>query len=403
MDERRASPLNPLFDRTNEAFGDCRPYRRGRVGLSNPGGLSDGMPATEEFPHPFPRPLREEALPLVSPFELRDLLAGPSPPRLLDVRPAGERAVARLPGELWVPLPELPRRLADLPPRDPLIVYDQFGNGARQAVALLRRSGVTRAAALEGGIDEYARQVDPTVPRYPAGLRDGRLLLAQLPRPESGCLAYFVGDPEAREAVILDPGTDVDPYLRLLADGHWRLSAIVETHTHADHLAGHARLHERTGAPILVSRRSPAEYPHRSLAEGESVDFGAEHLAVLETPGHTQDHLSLVVRDKVFTGDTLLLGSCGRTDLGDGSPERLWESLTTKLLKLPDETEVFPAHFGPRHALPARYASSVGFERATNEALTQPDVQAFVRYMTEGWPPKPPEFDRIVRANLAKF
>ena len=221
-----------------------------------------------------------------------------------------------------------------------------------------------------------------------------------MPRPETGCLAYFVGDPSARVAVIIDPGQDVAPYRALLADGGWTLAAIVETHTHADHLAGHAALHTATEAPIFVSHRSPAQYPHRRLSEGEAVPFGSQELVVLETPGHTVDHLTLRLRDEIFTGDTLLLGSCGRTDLGGGSPDLLWESLQDKILHLPNETEVYPAHYGPKHALPDRFVSTLGFERVTNEALTQGSQEAFVRYMTEGWPPKPKDFDRIVRANL---
>ena len=361
------------------------------------------MEGRSALPHPYPRPVRSDAVPLVSPLELRDRLASETPPPLLDVRPPAERSVARLPGDRWIPLSELPQRVGELVGERDLVVYDQFGNGARRAVELLRRTGHTDAAALEGGIDEFSRVVDPTIPRYPARLADGRLLLSQLPRAETGCLAYFVGDPSAKVALLIDPGHDVDPYVRLLREGEWRLAAVVETHTHADHLAGHAALHDQTGAPILVSRRSPAQYPHRSLAEGDTVEFGAEHLRVLETPGHTRDHLSLVLRDKVFTGDTLLLGSCGRTDLGDGSPDLLWESLEGKLLRLPAETEVLPAHFGPHHALIDRYSSTIGFERATNEALLQPNRPAFLRYMTEGWPPKPADFDQIVARNLAAF
>lgn len=360
------------------------------------------MTPPDALPHPYPRPVPEGRVPLLSPYDLRDRLNAPEPPRLLDVRGPRERAAARLPGDAWVPLSELPDRIGELRPRGPLVVYDQFGSDARRAVDLLRRAGID-AAALEGGIDEYARLIDPTIPRYPAGLRDGDLLLVQLPRAETGCLAYLLADPTEKEGVLVDPGLDPAPYLAALQERGLHLAAIVETHTHADHLAGHAPLHERTGAPILVSHRSPAEYPHRRLVDGEAVGFGREELLVLETPGHTRDHLSLRVRDKVFTGDTLLLGSCGRTDLGDGDPALLWESLTTRLLTLPAETEVLPAHFGPRHALPDRYSSSIGFERATNEALAQPSRSAFLTYMTEGWPPKPAEFDRIVRANLAAF
>lgn len=358
--------------------------------------------ASGELPHPYPRPLRAGAATLVSVFELKAARDGAAPPTVLDVRPSAERRVARLPADRWIPLAELPRRVGEVPRERPVIAYDQFGAQARRAARFLADAGYD-AAALEGGLDEYARLVDPTIARYPVGLGDGHLELRQLPRIATGCLAYFVADPAAHEAVLIDPGHDVDPYLALLKAEDWHLAAIVETHTHADHLAGHAALHERTGAPILVSRLSPAQYPHRRLAEGDQVEFGAGTISVLETPGHTRDHLSLRIGDKVLTGDTLLLGSCGRTDLGDGSPERLWESLQHKLLRLPEETEVLPAHFGAHHALPERYASSIGFERATNEALAQGDLPAFLRYMTEGWPPKPAEFDRIVAANLANF
>lgn len=358
--------------------------------------------ASGGVPHPYPRPMREGAATLVSVFDLRSAREGASPPTVLDIRPAAERQVARLPADVWIPQAELPRRLGELPRGRPVVAYDQFGSQARRAARFLEDAGF-EAAALEGGLDEYARLIDPTIARYPVGLGDGHLELRQLPRFDTGCLAYFVADPAAHAAVLIDPGHDVAPYLALLKAEAWRLVAIVETHTHADHLAGHAALHQRTDAPILVSRRSPAQYPHRRLAEGDAVEFGAGTISVLETPGHTADHLSLRVADKVLTGDTLLVGSCGRTDLGDGSPERLWESLHAQLLRLPEETEVLPAHFGAHHALPERYASSIGFERATNEALAQPDLPAFRRYMTEGWPPKPVDFDRIVAENLARF
>jgi sulfur dioxygenase len=121
---------------------------------------------------------------------------------------------------------------------------------------------------------------------------------------------------------------------------------------------------------------------------------------VLDTPGHTRDHVTLRVGQTIFTGDTLLIGSCGRTDLGDGDPDLLYDSLTEKILRLPDETEVLPAHYGHRHALPDRYVSTLGFEKATNEALRLPTREAFRAYMTEGWPPKPTDFDRIVGENL---
>jgi len=284
-----------------------------------------------------------------------------------------------------------------------VVVYDRYGEGARRAAAFLRAHGVPNVAALEGGLDEYARWIDPAIGRLGPSDRLEEIVVVQLPRPETGCLAYLLGDPSERRAILVDPGIDPSPYRARLKDGGWTLSAIVETHTHADHLAGHGPLHAATGAPIYVSHRSPASYPHERLSEGSTVEAGALALVARETPGHTQDHLTLRLGHRVFTGDTLLIGTCGRTDLGGGSPDLLWESFRNVYDRLPSETEIYPAHFGPKHALPARYVSSLGFERATNEALRIASREDFVRYMTEGWPPKPDGFERIVAANLAAF
>jgi glyoxylase-like metal-dependent hydrolase (beta-lactamase superfamily II)/rhodanese-related sulfurtransferase len=353
------------------------------------------------LPHPFFRPPREGAVPLIAPRELAALLVSDRPPVLLDVRPARERRLVHLPGDRAVPLEELEAALPTLPRDRPLVAYDHLGFRARSAVGFLESRGFPLAAALEGGLDEYARVVDDSLPRYPVDDPESGLLMIQLPRPETGCLAYLVADANAGVAVVIDPGHDVAPYRALLQEHGWSLAAIVESHTHADHLAGHAALHAATGAPIWVSHRSPAAYPHRTLTEGEAVRFGTEEITVLETPGHTRDHLTLRVRDRIFTGDTLLLGSVGRTDLGDGSPDLLYQSLTEKLLRLPESTEVYPAHFGAHHALPDRYVSTLGFERASNEALRLGSLAAFRTYMTEGWPQKPADFDRIVAANLS--
>jgi hydroxyacylglutathione hydrolase len=283
------------------------------------------------------------------------------------------------------------------------VLYGHRGRNSGRARELLASQGYREVAVLDGGIDEYARVVDPTIPRY----RDppGRsLVLQQFPNRASGCLSYLLRDRARKEALIIDPPQEVGPLLHHLTDSSLQLRGIVETHTHADHLSGHAALHDRTGAPVWVSHRSPAQFPHRDLTEGEAVDFGDAELVVLETPGHTRDHLSLRAAGIVFTGDTLLPGSCGRSDLGDGDPDRLWESLTEKLLRLPDDTEVLPAHYGALQGLPPpeRYSTTIGVERRTNEALTQPDRAAFLTYMREGWPPKPEGFDRIVGANLGR-
>ncbi|HTP54846.1 MAG TPA: MBL fold metallo-hydrolase [Thermoplasmata archaeon] len=337
----------------------------------------------------------------MSPTRLSAWRHGEDPPLLLDVRPLGERSIARLEDDRSIPFDELPARARELPAGRPIVVYCHFGGTASRAADLLRAMGYPSVSVLEGGIDEYSRWVDPTVPRY-ADPPTAGVVIHQFAASETGCLAHLLWDPVGREAAIVDPGRDVEPYLSAVAEHGLTVRAIVETHTHADHLSGHARLHDRLSADIWLCHRSPASYPHRALTEGESIRLGSLELLALETPGHTRDHLSIRAGNAVLVGDTLLPGSCGRTDLGDGDPVLLWESLTTKLLALPDDTEVLPAHYGSRHGLPPpeRFSTYLGFERRTNEALLQPDRASFLRYMTEGWPAKPHEFDRIVGENL---
>ena len=339
----------------------------------------------------------------VSPVRLQRWLSSDRPPYVLDVRDRAERAIASLPGDHWIVAEEVPERIERIPRQGSVVVYDHCDGTAERIAELLVLRGHPEVGVLVGGIDAYSREVDPTTPRYTVPIADGPVV-QQFPNVSTGCLSYLLSDPSTDDAIVVDPALDVRPYLAALHRRKLTLRAIVETHTHADHLSGHAALRERTDAPIWVSRRSRAEYPHRPLSEGVGLSFGRSELTVLETPGHTLDHLSLRFGRAVLTGDTLLPGSCGRTDLGDGDAGLLWESLTDKLLRLPETTEVLPAHYGALHGLPPppRYSSTIGLERRSNEALLQPDRGAFLRYMTEGWPPKPTGADAIVRENLVR-
>lgn len=350
-------------------------------------------------PHPFAHPPGASMGPVVAPQALGDLLLGNSPPVLVDLREGRDRRYGHLPDDRSIPLAEIFDRAGELPKGRRIILYDHLGDLAPHAAGAVRARTGLAVEALEGGFDAYARLVDPSLGRYRGA--DDPTVVFQLPRPESGCLAYLAADLEARTAILIDPGIDVAPYVERLRTSEWKLAAIVETHTHADHLAGHAELHRRTSAPVYVSHRSPAAYPHRALTAGEEIRAGALALRTHETPGHTMDHLTLQLGSRIFTGDTLLIGGCGRTDLGGGDPLLLFDSLHRVLGGLPDATEVYPAHYGPKHALPARYVTTLGLERADNEALRIAAEPEFVKYMTEGWPPKPANFDAIVAANLA--
>src|SRR3954452_7931916 len=171
------------------------------------------------------------------------------------------------------------------------------------------------------------------------------LVFEQLFDAESSTYTYLVGDDEAKVAALIDPVAEqVDRDLARVAAHGLRLVYTIETHVHADHVTGSAVLTERTGSRAVVHRDSPVTCDAVRLAHGDRFAIGGVVLDVLETPGHTPESLSLVLGDRVFTGDALLIGAVGRTDFQGGDPGALFDSIHTRLFTLPEATRVFPGH-----------------------------------------------------------
>ncbi|MFJ8622169.1 rhodanese-like domain-containing protein [Kitasatospora sp. NPDC093550] len=229
--------------------------------------------------------------------------------------------------------------------------------------------------------------------------------------------SYLIADERTGQAVIVDPRRDVDEYL---ADAEARgltVVGVINTHFHADFLAGHLELAARTGAWIGYGRRAETEYPIRELADGERIELGEVTLQVLETPGHTPESISILVFEQpddtvpygVLTGDALFIGDVGRPDLlastGVTAEElgaMLYDSVHRKLMALPDETLVFPAH-GAGSAcgknLSTDRRSTIGRERATNYACRPMDQDTFVRIVTAGQSAAPAYFGHDAALN----
>ncbi|WNG40632.1 MBL fold metallo-hydrolase [Archangium violaceum] len=189
----------------------------------------------------------------------------------------------------------------------------------------------------------------------------------------ASCRTYLIACPRTREALIVDPVLELVPsYMQRLGKDQLRLAMVVDTHTHADHLSGGRELARMTGA---VHAGAPAGSVQRLLSEGDVVAVGNVRLNVWASPGHTADALVLVMEDRVLSGDTLLIGATGRTDLPTGDAEAEYHSLQ-RLLSLPGDTLVFPAHdYG------GRTFSTIGHERLTNPRLRL-EHDAFIRLMT---------------------
>ena len=217
----------------------------------------------------------------------------------------------------------------------------------------------------------------------------------QLFDEESSTFTYVLVDAQTRDAVMIDPvDTQFDVYSALLGRDGLRLRYVLETHAHADHITGSSLLRERTGAKAAAPLPCGIVAADLQLEDGEELHFGGERLRALHTPGHTAGSMSYLWRDRVFTGDTLLIGGCGRTDFQSGDAGALYDSITQRLFTLPDATLVFPAH-----DYKGRTSSTIGDEKRTNPRLAGRARAEFIRLMGELELPRPRMMDIAVPAN----
>ncbi|TLZ58149.1 MAG: MBL fold metallo-hydrolase [Methanobacteriota archaeon] len=227
------------------------------------------------------------------------------------------------------------------------------------------------------------------------------MIVRQIPRVETGCMSYLIGDPGSGVAALVDPTEDPRVFLQEASALGLRIERVIETHTHQDHVSGAKALAARLRAPVHLPFKSPAKYPHESIAENSRLRIGDSELRAIHTPGHTPDHMTYVLGDAALVGDCLLVGTVGRADFYPEGPEELYHSVFDKILRLSDEVVVYPAHYGPHHGLPEDRFTTLGHERRFNEALTVKSKEDFIRYMMEGWPPKPGGWREISERNTS--
>jgi hydroxyacylglutathione hydrolase len=219
-----------------------------------------------------------------------------------------------------------------------------------------------------------------------------------------------------RSCAVIDPSRDVGHYIRAARETGLVITHILETHLHADFISGHLDLAEATGAEIFTPRSAAVAYPHTPLAEGDEVQLGDIRFSVIETAGHTPEHICYVATDTsrgaspvaLFSGDTLFVGDVGRPDLFPGRAEelasRLYDNLHAKIMTLPCECEVYPAHgMGSLcgRAMAAKRTSTIGYEMKYNYALRIGDRDEFVRALTSSMPAAPDHFTRCSEVNRA--
>jgi glyoxylase-like metal-dependent hydrolase (beta-lactamase superfamily II)/rhodanese-related sulfurtransferase len=222
----------------------------------------------------------------------------------------------------------------------------------------------------------------------------------QLFDPDSSTYTYVLFDVDTRDALIIDPvDTQLERDLAVLRERGLKLAWTVETHAHADHITSAGKLAEHAGARTAAPAACGISTASVQLKDGDELRFGRQFIRALATPGHTAGSMCFTWETEgarhVFTGDTLLINGCGRTDFQSGSPEAMYHSLTQVLFALPDETVVWPGH-----DYQGRTHSTIGQEKATNARVAGKSLEDFVAIMNALNLPKPRRIDEAVPANL---
>lgn len=223
------------------------------------------------------------------------------------------------------------------------------------------------------------------------------MFFRQLFDPDTSTYTYVIADEDSKAAAVIDPVRErVDEVLALADKEGLSLQWALETHVHADHVTGGGLLRERTGARVAMHHAAgDCGCADLVLSEGAEIRLGRHRIRVIETPGHTPDSVSYLVDDAmVFTGDALLVGTCGRTDFQGGDPGQLYDSLHGKLFRLPDDVVVWPGHDyqGKTH-------TTIGAERAGNARAAGRTRDEFIALMNGLQLPKPRRMDEAVPAN----
>jgi hydroxyacylglutathione hydrolase len=241
------------------------------------------------------------------------------------------------------------------------------------------------------------------------------VLFRQITHDDLGCASYLIGDEDAGVAAVVDPKLDIEEYLTLARYLGVRIEHVLETHTHADHVSGHGRLAETTGATIHIHRAASPDYAHEPFDDGWELELGSLRVRALHTPGHRPEHTAFLLFDTargdeipwaVLSGDSLFVGDVARPDLAIDKEEGahgVFHSLRGRLLSLPAEVELWPGHLGGSMCggpgMDLKVASTIGFERAHNPVLGIEDEDSFVDAALSTLGPQPPNFRNIVAVN----
>ena len=220
------------------------------------------------------------------------------------------------------------------------------------------------------------------------------MILKQLFDTKSSTYTYLIASANGREALVIDPVEEnVNDYINLLKELDLKLVKVIDTHIHADHVTGASKLKSRTNCTTIMGENSPAETVDIKLKDEETIKIDQLQIKALYTPGHTSDSYSFLLNNYLFSGDTLLINGTGRTDFQNGSSEDAYNSLFNKLLKLPEDTILYPGH-----DYNGKKASTIGNEKKFNPRLQVESVDQYIEIMSNLNLSKP----KMIETNIAR-
>ena len=338
---------------------------------------------------------------------LRELLEQGAPVTVLDVRPAAERAEWSIPGSVHADAYDAlrrrdPKALTDFLPRDggPVVTVCGAGKTSLLAAERLRARGLD-AVSLEGGMRAWSLAWNAAEVPCPGSTAQ----IVQVRRTGKGCLSYIIGS--HGQAAVIDASLDPGVYRELARRQGWEIRSVIETHVHADHLSRAGALARDSGATLYLPATGRVSFEYSPLREGDAVRVGSNALQVLHTPGHTAESVCYLLDERtLFTGDTLFLAAVGRPDLEATTEQsrrraHMLHASLQRLVALPQETVVLPAHTSAPVAFDGRPLSATLWEVRERIPLLREPEEAFVSQVLARIPPAPPNHHRIVALNEA--
>jgi glyoxylase-like metal-dependent hydrolase (beta-lactamase superfamily II)/rhodanese-related sulfurtransferase len=336
---------------------------------------------------------------------LRDWLESGRPVTVLDIRPADQREEWRIPGSLHVDVhaamrPSAPATVGGVrvPEGQPVVAVCAHGRSSVLAVQAMRGRGID-ALSLKGGMQAWSLAWNLADVDLPGS----RARIIQVRRTGKGCLSYIVESD--RVAAVVDASVDPDVFLKIAAERGFKITHVLDTHIHADHLSRSRPLAERCGAEVLLPEQERATYPFRPLADGEILPLGAVKIQALHTPGHTMESTSYLVDERaLLTGDTLFPGAVGRPDLAANAEQarkraHLLYATLRRMARLSPDVWILPGHTSEPIPFDGKPCGARLTEVFQQIDLLNAGEESFVETLLSRIPPTPPNHLEIVRLN----